>query len=112
MRFKSAYFQVGFGMACAWLFMAVSFYVSTQTAGDWFARSGAALCLAAAAANFALVKLHQNDLARIVGDSGHTMREKAETILKPPSEYKILSRLSYFTGFVGTAIWYLQTGCS
>lgn len=105
MLLKDTYFRAGLGLMFSWLFVAFSFYVSRQATVDWFSRSGAVLCLMAAAANFALVKIHQRDLAEIFKDKEHSRCEKAERILRPPLTYKALSRLSYVTGIVGTAIW-------
>jgi hypothetical protein len=105
MRLKDKYVQIGFGLAVSWLFAAISFFLSEQDAVDWFSRSGAVLCLMAAAANFALVKVHQRDLAEIFQDTERSRREKAEHILKPPAVYVNLSRISYATGILGTAIW-------
>ena len=102
---KDKYLRVGVGLAASWLFVAFSFFLSEQGAIDWFSRSGAVLCLMAASANFALVKVHQRDLAHIFKDQEHSRREKAEEILNPPASYRSLSWLSYFTGIVGTAIW-------
>ena len=102
---KNTYFWVGLGLAISWLFVVLSFYLSTRTATDWFSRSGAVMCLIAAVANFALVKLHQRDLAKIFQDQEHSAREKAQAILKPPESFRQLSYLSYLTGFLGTAIW-------
>jgi len=105
MLLKGTYSRVGFGLAASWIFAVVSFLLSRQGAVDWFSRSGAVLCLMAAAANFALVKVHQRDLAQIFKDQEHSRREKAEEILIPPATYTTLARLSYVTGIVGTAIW-------
>ena len=105
MSLKNRYLWVGLGLVASWLFVILSFYTSTRTAVDWFSRSGAVMCLIAAAANISLLKVHQSDLARIIRDDDHTAREKAEAILQPPESYTRLSRLSYLTGILGTAIW-------
>ena len=105
MQNKNTYFLVGVGLAVAWVFAAVSFLVSGPTEMDWFPRSGAVMCLVAAAANFALVKVHQRDLAEIFRDQERSKREKAEQILHPPAVYSNLAKISYLTGIVGTAIW-------
>jgi hypothetical protein len=105
MNLKDKYPQIGLGLVASWLFAAISFFVSEQDAVDWFSRSGAVLCLMAAVANFALVKVHQRDLAEIFEDKERSRREKAEQILKPPVDYVRLSRLSYVTAILGTAIW-------
>ena len=105
MTHQRNYSVVGTGLVLAWLFVVFSFIVSNQVGVDWFSRSGSVMCLFAAAANFALVKIHQRDLANIFNDNEHSSREKAERILKPSGSYLHLSRLSYLTGIVGTAIW-------
>jgi len=105
MHLKNTYFRVAVGLAASWFFTAASFFLSRQGAVDWFSRSGAVLCLMAAVANFALVEVHQRDLANIFKDQEHSRREKAEQILKPPATYTVLARLSYLTGILGTAIW-------
>ena len=105
MKLKDTYIQVGLGLAAAWLFTALSLIVSFRGTDDWFSRSGAVLCLMAATANFVLVRVHQRDLAQIFKDKERSGREKAEAILKPPETYLRLARISYLTGFVGTAIW-------
>jgi hypothetical protein len=102
---NATYTRIGIGLVASFLFVALSFVVSTQTTVDWFSRSGAVMCLIAAAANFGLVKIHQSDLAKILRDQDHSAREKAEAILKPPETYTRLSWLSYVTGVLGTAIW-------
>ena len=43
---------VAVGLVLAWLFVVFSFIVSNQVGVDWFSRSGAVMCLLAAAANF------------------------------------------------------------
>lgn len=68
MFLKNTYFRVAVGLAASWFFTTASFFLSRQGAVDWFSRSGAVLCLMAAVANFALVKVHQHDLARIFKD--------------------------------------------
>ena len=105
MHLKDTYLGIGVGLTVSWLFAMISFFISTGGEFDWFSRSGAVLCLMAAAANFALVKIHQRDLAEIFKDRESSRHEKAERILKPPATYTSLSRLSYVTGVVGTAIW-------
>ena len=102
---KNVYSCLGVFLVGSWLFAALSLFVSTRVVVDWFSRSGAVMCLVAAAANFALVKVHQNDLANIAHDDKHTAREKAKAILHPPRTYVQLSRLGYVTGIVGTGIW-------
>jgi len=105
MRVKNRYVTVGFGLAGSWVFSLFCFFVSGQDAPDWFARSGAVLCLMAAVANFTLVRIHQRDLAKIFRDKESSRSGKAERILKPPETYITLARISYLTGFLGTAIW-------
>jgi hypothetical protein len=105
MQNKNTYLLVGIGLAGSWIIAMASYLASGQTGADWFSRSGAVMCLLAAAANFALVKVHQRDLAEIFKDHEKSMREKAEKILKPPEVYTRLARSSYLTGIVGTAIW-------
>ena len=105
MLLKNTYFRVALGLAASWIFTAASFAVSRGGAVDWFSRSGAVLCLMAAVANFALVRIHQRELAEIFKDKESSRRDKAERILRPPAAYKNLSRLSYVTGIVGTSIW-------
>ena len=100
-----SYTRIGLGLLASFLFVAISYAISTQTAVDWFSRSGAVMCLIAAAANFGLVKIHQSDLAKIIRDQDRSAREKAEAILKPPQTYTRLSWLSYVTAVLGTAIW-------
>jgi len=102
---RKKYPIVGTGLVLAWLFVVFSFIVSNQVGVDWFSRSGAVMCLLAAAANFTLVRIHQRNLADIFKDNEHSAKEKAERILKPSGSYLFLSRLSYLTGIVGTAIW-------
>ena len=102
---KKTYVGVGVGLAASWIFTAISFLVSREGAVDWFSRSGAVLCLMAAVANFALVRIHQRDLAETFKDKESSRRDKAERILRPPNTYTGLSRLSYVTGVIGTAIW-------
>jgi len=82
-----------------------SYLASGPTGADWFSRSGAVMCLLAAAANFTLVKIHLRDLAGSLKDAESSRRDKAERILKPPEIYTNLARISYLTGFLGTAIW-------
>jgi len=105
MPLKNTYVRVGLGLVSSWLFVVLSFYVSTRSTVDWFSRSGAVMCLIAAAANFALVKVRQSDLTKIVRDRDHSTREKAELILEPPRSYAGLSWLGYVTGVIGTVIW-------
>jgi hypothetical protein len=105
MLLKNPYLRVGLGLVSSWLFVVLSFYASTRSTVDWFSRSGAVMCLIAAAANFALVKAHQRDLTKIIRDQDHSVREKTEAILDPPRSYASLSWLGYVTGVIGTAIW-------
>ena len=105
MSLKNVYFRLGVILVVAWLFVALSFLVSTRTTVDWFSRSGAVMCLIAAVANFALVKVHQQALAKIFRDHEHSAHEKTEAILNPPKSYVRITYLSYVTGVLGTAIW-------
>ena len=105
MKRTHSYSWIAAGLAGSWVFTLASFLVAEQSAVDWFSRSGAVLCLMAAVANFALVKLHQHDLAEIFKDRESSRSEKAERILKPPEVYTRLARVSYLTGFLGTAMW-------
>lgn len=105
MQNRSTYVLAGIGLAGSWIIAVASYLASEQTGADWFSRSGAVMCLLAAAANFALVKVHQRDLAEIFKDHERSKKEKAEQILNPPEVYTRLARSSYLTAIVGTAIW-------
>ena len=99
------YLLVGIGLSISWIVALASFLASEVTDVDWFSRSGAVMCLLAAVANFALVKIHQRDLAQIFRDPERSKREKAEQILQPPAVYSNLAKISYLTGIIGTAVW-------
>ena len=105
MSLKNTYSLLGLSLAASWLFAGLSFYLSSRTAVDWFSRSGAVMCLISVAANFALVKVHQRDLAKILRDHERSAREKKDESLAlsgafmavlgspPPNENHFLTML-------------------
>jgi len=106
MDHKKSHFAVGLVLVIALLFSLFSYYLSERTGNDWFSRSGAVMCLLAAAGAFRLAKVHQDHIAWILKDQHETDHEKFVNILKSPSKiHQCLSYTTYVAGLVGTAIW-------
>lgn len=95
--------RIGILLAAAWFWAVFSFFTSTS-AGTWFARSGAVMCLIGAVATFWLV----NDYARILTiavENGITQARRVELVFSPPKLYQSIQYFGYITGIVGTVIW-------
>jgi len=111
-RIKSLYAElyrtiIRFGLliAAAWLFAAISYYLSIKTGTDWFSRSGSVMALAGAAVTFRLVNFYQHGLAAALKEGLLSMARGIELGLEPPRSYQVLTYLGYLTGIVGTGIW-------
>jgi len=103
---RKSHLAVGLELVIAVLFSAFSYDLSERTGNDWFSRSGAVMCLLAAAGAFRLAKLHQDHIAWILKDQHETDHEKFVDILKSPSKlHQGLSFATYGAGLVGTVIW-------
>lgn len=92
-------------LACACLFTVFSYYLSTKTGTDWFSRSGAVMCLAAAAVTFRLVGTFQSALAAALKEGLASVSREIEVSLDPPRLYQTTTYASYVTGIAGTVIW-------
>jgi hypothetical protein len=92
-------------LVSSWIFAAFSYYVSTQTGTDWFARSGSVMCLAGALATFRLAAVLQQKLATALRQGLTSLQREVEITLDPPHHYRLVSYFGYATGIIGTAIW-------
>ena len=90
-------------LAAAWLWGVFSFLTSTS-AGTWFARSGSVMCLIGAAATFKLINDYSQALATAV-ENGITLTRRVELVFDPPKLYQTVQYWAYLTGIVGTLIW-------
>jgi hypothetical protein len=90
-------------LAAAWLWAVFSFFTSTS-AGTWFARSGAVMCLIGAVATFWLVNDYTRALEKAV-EHGITVTRRVELVFNPPKLYQSIQYFAYMTGVVGTVIW-------
>jgi hypothetical protein len=97
--------RFGLLIGAAWLFAALSFYLSRKTGSDWFSRSGSVMALAGAAVTFRLVNFYQHGLAAALKEGLVSVTRGIELGLEPPRSYQLLSYLGYLTGIVGTVIW-------
>jgi hypothetical protein len=92
-------------LVSSWIFAAFSYYASTKTGTDWFARSGSLMCLAGALATFRLAAVLQQKLATALRQGLTSLQREIEITLDPPHHYRLVSYFGYATGIIGTAIW-------
>src|SRR5947207_15502026 len=102
-EFRRDAMQTGLLVAASWLWAIFSFFTSTS-AGTWFARSGAVMCLIGAAATFKLLNDYNRALATAV-EHGVTQSRRFELVLDPPKLFQSIQYFAYLTGIVGTVIW-------
>jgi hypothetical protein len=92
-------------LAAAWLFAALSYYLSSTTDADWFARSGSIMALAGAVATFRLAHFYQRALATALKEGLVSVSKEIELGLEPTRSYVALSYFGYLTGIIGTGVW-------
>jgi hypothetical protein len=92
-------------LAIAWLFSAISYYVTKHSTIDWFSRSGSVMALAGAVATFRLTGLLQTQLATGLREGVASATRGFEITLDPPRPYKTAMYFGYLSGVVGTIIW-------
>jgi hypothetical protein len=97
--------RLGLLIAAAWLFALFSYYLSSKTGSDWFARSGSVMGLVGAAVTFRLANFYQRALATALKEGIVSVPREIELRLEPPKSYVVLSYFGYLTGIVGTGIW-------
>jgi hypothetical protein len=95
----------GCAIVAAWIFAALSYYLSRKTGTDWFSRSGSVMALTGAVASFRVMNIYQSRLVMALNEGLVSVSREVELALEPPRSFRMLAYFGYLTGVVGTGIW-------